>query len=271
MMNTRVVDWIDGAVNMRDFGGYPTDDGRVVRTGVLYRSGNTHEISADGLAHLAVHLGIRTVVDLRSAGERSHAKSEFEAHGVRNVHEPLATGVGVDPAVPLESLTRRMAEGSFDWAEMYWNLLRFNMERFGRILSLLAEPNALPVLVHCAGGRDRTGVTVALIQAALGVRREHIADDFALSSQLLALGAPRPEFDRLFGKITDIPREDIVRAMTTRPETMRALLARIDEQYGSIEVLLELLEVSPEVREVLRARLTEEAANAPLLGVGTGR
>jgi hypothetical protein len=59
--------------------------------------------------------------------------------------------------------------------------------------------------------------------------------------------------------------------MTTRPETIRALLARIDEQYGSIEVLLELLEVSPEVREVLRARLTEEAANAPLLGVGTGR
>jgi protein-tyrosine phosphatase len=268
MMTTRVVDWIDGAVNMRDFGAYPTHDGRVVRTGLLYRSGNTHEISAEGLAHLAVQLGIRTVVDLRSAGERSRARSAFETLGIRNVHEPLAPGVGVDPAVPLETLTRSMADGSFDWSELYWNLLRFNMERFGRILSLLAEPDAVPALVHCAGGRDRTGVTVALIQAVLGVRREHIAEDFALSSQLLALGAPRPEFDRLFGRITDIPRADIVRAMTTRPETMRALLTRIDERYGSIDVLLEMMGVSPEVCDVLRARLTQAAPNAPPVGLG---
>jgi protein-tyrosine phosphatase len=235
-----------------------------------YRSGNTHEISAEGLAHLAVQLGLRTVVDLRSARERSRALSEFEAQGIRNVHEPLAAGIGVDPAVPLEALTRSMADGSFDWAELYWNLLRFNMERFGRILSLLAEPNALPVLVHCAGGRDRTGVTTALMQAVLGVRRKHIADDFALSSQLLALGAPGPEFDRLFGNITDIPREDIVRALTTRPETMLALLARIDEHLGSIGVLIEMLDISRVVRDVLRARLTEQAPTTPRVGAAAG-
>ena len=150
-----------------------------------------------------------------------------------------------------------MADGTFDWTETYWNVLRSNMERFARMLSLLTQPAVLPVLVHCAGGRDRTGVTVALIQAAIGVRVEDIADDYALSSQLLALGAPRPEFDRLFGGIDDIPREEIVRAMTTRSSTMHALFDRINLEYGSVEGLLDELGVSTELRAELREVLTQ--------------
>src|SRR5690349_17446093 len=176
MSSSRVVDWIDGAINLRDFGGYATEDGGEVRAGVLYRSGNTCDISPDGLAHLARRLGIRTVVDLRTDGERRRARSHFEPHGIRSVHEALDTGAGIDPTLPLDVLVRSMATGTFDWVELYWNVLHLNIERFARILTLLAEPGALPVLVHCAGGRDRTGVTAALIQATLGVRRADIAD-----------------------------------------------------------------------------------------------
>jgi protein-tyrosine phosphatase len=154
-----------------------------VRTGLLYRSGNTYGISAEGLAHLSVQLGVRTVIDLRSEAERAESLSEFEAHGIRSVHEPLNTGDGGNASISREQIVRSMALGTFDWAEMYWNLLHLNAERFARILSLLAEPGALPVLIHCAGGRDRTGVAVALIQVALGVRYDSIAEDFAMSSQ----------------------------------------------------------------------------------------
>ena len=111
MTTTRVVDWIDGAINLRDFGGYRTTHGRLVRSGVLYRSGNTHEISSAGLAHLAQRLGIRTVVDLRSDGERSRGLSAFEAHGIHNVHEPLEPGVGIDPTLPRASLTGKSNDG----------------------------------------------------------------------------------------------------------------------------------------------------------------
>jgi len=65
----------------------------------------------------------------------------------------------------------------------------------------------------------------------------------ALSSQLMALGAPRPEVDHLFGNMTDIPREDIIRAMATRPETMGALFARIRAEYASLAGLLDGLGV----------------------------
>lgn len=111
----RVVNWIAGAVNMRDFGGYQTDDGGYVRSGRLYRSGTTHGILPAGLAQLAHVLGIRTVIDLRSERERSRGASAFEDHGISGVHEPLDTGVKFNPAAAAPvNLVRRMIQGEFE-------------------------------------------------------------------------------------------------------------------------------------------------------------
>jgi hypothetical protein len=89
------------------------------------------------------------------------------------------------------------------------------------------------------------------------VHVEDIAADYALSSHLLELGAPRPEFDRLFGGIEDIPRAEIVRAMTTHPSTMHALFDRINREYGSVDGLLDQLGISTELRADLREVLTQ--------------
>jgi protein-tyrosine phosphatase len=248
----RVVDWIDGALNLRDFGGYPTADGALVRTGLLYRSGTTHGISSAGLARLADELGVRTVIDLRAHSERSRWLSPFADHGIATVHEPLDPGAGIDPATPPVEMIRRMALGEFDWIGMYWSMLTLNGERFKRIFELLSQPGTLPVLVHCAGGRDRTGVTVALIQAALDVREQDIAADFALSSQLLAMSGPRPEFERVFAELT-LPREEILRAMETLPETMLALFEQIRREHGSVQGLLRSLGVGDETLAAIRA------------------
>jgi protein tyrosine/serine phosphatase len=251
----RVVDWIDGAINLRDFGGYPTADGRMLRSGVLFRSGNTHAIAIHGLARIAEELRIRTVIDLRSERERTRGSSAFHEHGVDVVHEHLDTGVGDTMEISRDALVRSMALGEFDWAELYWTLLHRNVDRFARILSVVAEVDRLPVLVHCAGGRDRTGVTVALIQAAVGVKDDAIAEDFALSSQLMELGAPAAEFEQLFGAVQDVPREDIVRAMATRPETMHAFLWRIRDTYRDVDGLLAAMGVRSNVVATLRERL----------------
>jgi protein-tyrosine phosphatase len=247
----RVVDWIVGAVNLRDFGGYLTDDGRRVRTGLLYRSGTTHGIGSAGLTRIANDLGIRQVIDLRSERERTAGQSPFEDHGVRVAHEPLLPGNGIDPGAPPRALIQRMAQGEFDWVELYWSLIQHNGERFARILDLLGQTAGLPALVHCTGDRDRTGVTVALIQAALGINDEDIAEDYALSSVLLEL-APVSELERLFGGI-DIPREDLVRAMVTRPQTMYALFDRIRGVYGDIHNLFRDLGITPDVIDRLRS------------------
>ncbi|HEY3063733.1 MAG TPA: tyrosine-protein phosphatase [Chloroflexota bacterium] len=247
----RVVDWIDGAVNLRDFGGYPTEDGRRVRSAVLFRSGATGAISRAGLARVADELRIRTVIDLRSEKERQRSLSPFEEHGIDVVHEPLDPGSGISPGAPSASLLARMAQGKLDWVELYWSLIQRNGDRFARIIDLLGRPGTLPVLIHCTGGRDRTGVTVALIQAALGISAANIAEDYALSSPLLEL-APVAEFERLFGSF-DIPREEIVRAMVTRPDTMHALFARVRGVYGDVDGLLRAIGLDREALDRLRA------------------
>ena len=253
----RVIDWIEGAVNFRDFGGYPTQDGRMVRQGVLYRSGNTHGISAEGVATVAEKLGIRNVIDLRGDQERARGLTAFEDHGIRTIHEPLDTGLGGDPSVPSDEWIRQMAMGTFDWPSMYWTMLDLSRSSICRILDVLAD--GTPALIHCAGGRDRTGVTVAMVQAALGVDVSDIASDYALSSQLLNLGGPRPDFDRLFGGL-DLPRDEIVKNMATLPSTVYDLFERIDAAHGDIDGLMCALGVEEETLLKLRANLLEPIA-----------
>ncbi len=246
-----MVDWIEGAVNLRDFGGYRTEDGRRLRSGLLFRSGNTCGISSAGLARVAADLGVRTVIDLRSDRERQRESSAFGEHGVRVVHEPLDPGNGIAPGAPPALLVRSIILGEFDWVDLYWSLIRHNGPRFARILDLLGQPGALPVLIHCAGGRDRTGVTVALIQAAIRVSDDDVAEDYALSSTLLER-APASEFKRLLGGL-QMSRDEFARAMVTRRETMFGLLDRIRGVYGNVHVLLETCGAGAAVIDRLRA------------------
>jgi protein-tyrosine phosphatase len=246
----RVIDWIPGALNLRDFGGYATTAGGKLQNGLLFRSGATHGIATEGLAQIAKELRVRTVIDLRSPGERKRWLSPFESHGITCFHLPLdpGLGMGMESGAPPLAVTRAMALGLFDWGQLYWSLLALNGQQFARIFEVLSEPRRLPVLVHCAGGRDRTGVTVALIQAALSVADDDIASDYALSSEMIGRAAPRPEFERLFGEVA-IPREEIARAMTTRPEVMLDLLARVRTEHGGVRALLNTWGIADEVLE----------------------
>ena len=114
LTSRRVVDWIDGAVNLRDFGDYPTSDGRRVRSGLLFQSGSTHGISSVGLARVAGELGIRTVIDLRSERERQRGTSVFEEHGINLVNEPLDPGNGISPGTPSAALLQRIKQRFVD-------------------------------------------------------------------------------------------------------------------------------------------------------------
>ena len=92
-----------------------------------------------------------------------------------------------------------------------------------------------------------------MIQAALGIPDQHIAADYALSNRLLD---PNPEFERLFAEL-NVPRQEIARALTMRPELMLELLAGIRQKHGSIDELLESCRIPAVVLEQLRAVLIE--------------
>jgi protein-tyrosine phosphatase len=251
---------VPGSINLRDFGGYPTLDGGFVRAGALFRSGTTHELAPAGVSQLVQQVGIRSVVDLRSDSERSRGLTDFAAYGIVTMHEPLAAGLAGNPTAPRYDWIRRMARGELDWVETFWRILHLNSERFVEIVSHVSRAESLPVLIHCTSGRDRTGLTVALLQAALGVAPDDIASEYALSDVLRdAEGGPRSHLEQVFVD-AEVPPEQVQRALSTRPETMRRLFARMDEEYGGAEAMLRTFGLAWEVLERLRSTLVVRAA-----------
>jgi protein-tyrosine phosphatase len=204
---------IDGAQNTRDVGGYATQDGRRVRRGVVYRSGTLSHVTVEGCEAFR-DLGVATVIDFRN---RLSPLPLFDGD-VLCIHR-AADVYGF--AVSFRS------EGPRE--QRYLQGLRENADSFRRAFELLAEPQRLPLLYHCAIGTDRTGVMTALLLRLLGVDRETVMADFRLSEQV---GTPGNE------------------------EAMEALLDEI-EASGGIEPFLVQLGVSRETQAAIRRHLLE--------------
>jgi protein-tyrosine phosphatase len=159
---------LPGAFNLRDIGGYPAVDGRVTRWRTLLRSGSLHQAGPASAAELA-GFGLRTVLDLRTFEEVE--RSPDPALGAASRWVGL---LGEDLAVLPISLD---------------GIYQFVIEQRGSYVAAavrhLCAPGALPALVHCSAGKDRTGLIIALVLAAIGVPDDVIAADYALSADAL--------------------------------------------------------------------------------------
>jgi protein-tyrosine phosphatase len=180
----RHLSW-DGCANVRDLGGLPTSHGRTTRWGAIVRSDSPDGLSAAGRGSLLQH-GIRTIVDLRSPSERNGS-----------VRGP-ATVVHV-PVLDFEDepFWDRWGEAT-DTVAFYRALLDRWPDRFAAAVGAVARAKPGGVLVNCRLGRDRTGLVAAFALELVGVPREAIAADYALSADRL-----RPFYDRLIETTPD--------------------------------------------------------------------
>ena len=248
--------WIEleGADNVRDVGGLPTVDGRTVRPGRLVRSDNLQLLSESDVRLLVDVVGVRTVADLRSEIEVSTEGpgpmtreprvevvnlSLLPAAG-ENTDAAAAEDVD-DPDAPVilpwqnrdESLTederRRGASATY---------LRYLTDRADSIvaaLRLIAHSDGATI-VHCAAGKDRTGTVVALALDHVGVERDVIAADYALSAERVPRIFARLAQRRTYAGDID-PDADLDRHKP-KAETVTALFAGIDDTYGGTEAWL---------------------------------
>lgn len=244
---------IPGAVNLRDVGGIFAGDVRV-RSGLLFRSGLTHQLEPAGLARLRSQLGIRTIIDLRSDAELSKdGVAPFASHGME--HRRIAV-YGVTAVTPGERRERfhQMARGEFDWCARYQELVLEHARSFVAFFEAVTEPGALPALFHCAAGRDRTGVAAALVLGVLGVPDEVIAQDYARTGELLMPHLHRyaPMRDSL-----GLDEAGMAAVLRTEAEVMRRFLSWVREsQQGAASLLVRM--GLPEARlAMLRERLLE--------------
>jgi protein-tyrosine phosphatase len=180
---------LQGASNFRDFGGYPTADGRTVMWRRLFRSDRLSDLTPADYETLSAH-DVRVVYDLRRDSETAAAPTAWPGPDAPEmVRSPLfndESGPNTFQRVAADETARHDADLSRSIMRgMYVRMVTepTALAAIGRIFKRLARPGAVPALFHCSGGKDRTGVTCALILSALGVSREDVTEDFMLTAR----------------------------------------------------------------------------------------
>ena len=240
---TRRLAW-EGCLNARDLGGYPTADGRETRWGRVVRSDNLTPLSEAGREALVAY-GVRSIIDLRLPSELAEFPDPFAEPGTHGV---AYTNVSfVDPAAgPLEVLTSLVAD--------YARLLDRFAASVAAVMTAVANAPEGGVLIHCMGGKDRTGLISALLLALVDVPRETIGEDYALTAECLR---PLEEEWLENGPGDRAERERILVTYAPLAEVMTEVLDSLDERYGGVESYLRQAGVSAEDVSRLRKRLVD--------------
>ncbi|MFD3515583.1 tyrosine-protein phosphatase [Streptomyces sp. NPDC058657] len=251
-----------GVRNFRDVGGLPTADGRRTRYGRLFRSG--HLAHATGTDTEFLHsLGLHTIFDFRNAADQKMEGPDVELTGVRNLNIPLS-----DPADGAE-FWRMVRDGNIEqlrgilgdgraadrMTESYHRMIKERTAEHSRVLHALAE-DSVPALMHCAAGKDRAGLSVAVTLLAVGVEREAITADYLKSND------PHRRYRVHRSSSSPEAMNDEVMALLgplfdARASYLDAAFASIEETWGDTETYLtQGLGLSAATREALRERLT---------------
>jgi protein-tyrosine phosphatase len=235
---------LEGAINLRDIGGYATAEGRRVRWGCVYRSGHLSGLS-DAARDEVAALNIHTVCDFRLPEER-------EAENAVLPNSPRLETVGIPPGLNDRHFFHRLFASTDDPSQVVEEihlLLRAFVENFAahyqRMFEVLLSADEGGILLNCSAGKERTGVGVVLFLMALGVPRATIRQDFLLSRRYFPIAAEIPRVLRKYA----VPDKDpatlqalIMPLLETRESYIDTVLAAIDLEVakdgGSVAAFL---------------------------------
>jgi protein-tyrosine phosphatase len=234
-----------GTWNVRHVGGYVTSDGGVTRPLILIRADSLDGIDDEARAHLR-SLGIRTIIDLRSESEQQLNAGQVIG---RTVHLPI---LDVTPELA------GGASGALRLLASYQQMLENGGDAIASAFHHLARDDALPGLVHCAAGKDRTGLVIALILSVVGVPDESVALDYAATGYFLTQSR-RAEMTIKVMSAYGVEEEVAADLLLSDPTYMIQTLAFLRQQYGSVETYLLTHGVLPAEITSLRQSLVEGA------------
>ncbi|MEW2135006.1 tyrosine-protein phosphatase [Streptomyces sp. NPDC005409] len=254
---------LSGVRNFRDVGGLPTSDGRRVKAGRLFRSGHLAHATETDTEFLG-SLGLHTVFDFRNNADHALEGPDVDLPGVRNVNIPLS-----DPADgrefwkmvrdgDLHQLRAVLGDGqaAARMTQSYRVMIKHRTAEHSRVLHALAEDSG-PALMHCAAGKDRAGLSIAVTLLALRVEREAIVADYLESN------APHRRYrvrrgDGSAGSRSPEVMELLAPLFDARAEYLLAAFETIDEAWGGVDrYLSQGLGLTPETLDRLREQLLD--------------
>lgn len=252
--------------NFRDLGGIPCADGiHRVSFGKLFRSGHAGKVHPKNIRELRDTFGIVSIADLRTAQEILE-KPDIIADEIAYEHLPTLTNEQnptINKKTRLAVLKRYSAlpDGARGYLMDTYRMLvdqPIAVDAYRRILNLMAEKPAGGLLWHCTQGKDRTGMTTAIVLMALGVSREEIMRDYMQKELLHKL-----QNVGIFILITLLMgsvkmAKSLNCCMTAKKEFLQAAFEKIDSLYGGDEgYLRDCLGIDPEQQALLRETYCE--------------
>ena len=246
----RDLDW-EGCLNVRDLGGHPTQDGGETRYGRVVRADSVRQLTDAGWRAVADY-GIRTVVDLRGDYELRDDPGDLD---VDVVHVPFMESTEDEWKAIENELEAAAAAAAPDLVAQTRDVYLIFLERFRRNVAAgiraVARAPAGGVVVHCVGGKDRTGLLCAFLLHLAGVEIEEVAADYALSEERL-----RPRMAAWLAEArTEAEREWVRRVSRAPAESMVGVFSKLERSYGGATEYLRGAGLTDEDLELAAARL----------------
>jgi protein-tyrosine phosphatase len=222
----RALSW-EGCVNVRDLGGLPTGDGGVTRNRAVVRADSTSSLSDAGWAALVAY-GVKRIIDLRFHSEL--AADPPRDLPVEVVHVPVLPELGTADLVEIDQVAGATPDTTAAVTYAYLEFLDRFRTRFAKAIEEVSLAPEGAVLIHCLGGKDRTGLVVALLLRIAGVPISDIAEDYGLSA-----GNLRVLDEKWIAEAPDDhERRRRERVTSSPPEAMVTVLKTLEHRYGSV-------------------------------------
>lgn len=229
---------LEGVANFRDIGGYVTDSGKRVRWGRVYRAGAFANPTDADIEHLN-SIGLKLICDLRTP-EEVEETPDVVPDGAIYKHTPVDTDDNVARR-RRRALSIMLRPGKLTdvMREMYIDvMIEKNADLIGAILRDIANPDNLPLVYHCAAGKDRTGIISALLLTLLGVPEATIIADYTLSNRYYDVFSTYAERNIRHFKVFGISADDLYPLLIADATLLQQTLDHIREKYGSIHAYL---------------------------------
>jgi protein tyrosine/serine phosphatase len=250
---------LDGAANVRDLGGLEVAGGGRTASGVLLRADNLQGLSGQDVARLVDEIGVRVVVDLRTGAEVAlEGPGPLVADGRVDIrHRSLYTEAGERTDVTVDGLLpwqQRPLEGHEDETPAVRAYLSYLRDRPDSIVDALRDVahGEAATVVHCAAGKDRTGVVCAFALETVGAERAAIVADYVATGERLVPLLARLRSSPTYADDLDGSPDESHRP---RAATMERVLELVDERHGGASAWLERQGFGAGERDALRARL----------------
>ena len=255
---------LSGQPNFRDLGDYQTNNGKTLKTGLIYRSGTLAKLSNEDVEKIK-SLNIKTVVNFLDEGERQKYGEDKLPEGVKNIFLPIAGQNNEAAAVLKARQTGDFKEVPVDFNyKIHALLIEDGREAYAQLFHLMANPDNYPIVFHCSHGVHRTGTATALILSALDVPWETVKQDYLLSNEyrkeetekrIKALNALAEKSDSI-DLVTNAA--NIEAFYVLKGEYIDGTKIAIEANYGSFNSYLKSIEITDSEIKSIRNTLTEK-------------